>query len=266
VNPRPDALHIEAGLTQHDVAGLKLDYLTPEEFVRLLLGRSVVGPGFCCVPNAHQCVEAHKDRSFGQAVGAATFRLSDSRILDLARRFLHGVPALPTLKGAGLLLHVARAAAAEGRRIGFFGGSEETLAKLERRLRTEIPGCEIGYSFSPPFGGLSELGDASFAEAINRAGIDILFVGLGCPKQEWWMYRNRHRVQPFMLGVGAAFDFVAGTKRASPDWVHRMGLEWLYRFVQEPRRLWRRYVVYGPLFIRLVLKQKFSRQNRQPAG
>ena len=80
------------------------------------------------------------------------------------------------------------------------------------------------------------------------------------------MYRNRGRVQPFMLGVGAAFDFVAGTKRSSPDWVHRIGLEWLYRFVQEPRRLWRRYVVYGPLFIRLVLKQKFSRRNRRSAG
>ena len=80
MNPRPDALHADAGLAQHDVAGLKLDYLTPEEFVRLLLGRSVIGPGYCCVPNAHQCVEAHEDPSFGQAVSAATFRLSDSHV------------------------------------------------------------------------------------------------------------------------------------------------------------------------------------------
>jgi N-acetylglucosaminyldiphosphoundecaprenol N-acetyl-beta-D-mannosaminyltransferase len=253
-------------LAAHEVAGLELDYLAPDDFVRLLLSQAVVGPGYCCVPNAHQCIESHRDPYFRQAVSAATYRLSDSRILDLARRFLHGVPALPTLKGADLLLAVARAAAAEGRRIGFFGATEETLARLTRRLQADIPGCEIAYSFAPPHGSFSELGDPDFAQAINQARLDILFVGLGCPRQEWWMYRNRRLVQPFMLGVGAAFDFVAGIKRPSPPWVHRMGLEWLYRLAQEPRRLWRRYLVYGPLFIWLVVRQKAALRRRPAAG
>ncbi len=262
MNPHPSALHTSPDAAQHDVAGLKLDYLAPNDLVRLVLDRSEIGGGFCCVQNVHQCMEVHRDPRFRQAVNAATYRVSDSKILDLARRFLFGVPALPTLRGADLIVYLARAATAEGKRIGFFGGSEATLAELNRRLRAEIPGCHIGYSFSPPFGSFSERGDPGFAEAINRSSVDILFVGLGCPKQEWWMYRNRRLVRPFMLGVGAAFDFVAGTKRASPDWVHRVGLEWLYRFAQEPRRLWRRYLIDAPLFIWLVLRQKLRAADK----
>ena len=247
---------------QHEVAGLRFDYLAPNELMPLLLDQARDGPGFCCVPNAHQCVEAHKDPKFREAVNAATFRISDSRIVDLARRFLHGVPLLPTLFGADVLLQLARAAATRGMRIGFFGGSEATLEQLVRRLQADIPGCKIGFALSPPFGSLSAVDDPGYAEAINRSGIDIRFVGLGCPKQEWWMYRNRNRVRPFMIGVGAAFDFVAGTKRRSPAWVHRMALEWLYRLLQEPRRLGRRYLVYGPVFLWLVMKQKAAGARR----
>ena len=247
---------------RHDVAGIVFDYVDPAELARLVLDQARMGPGFCCVPNAHQCVEAYKDPDFRDAVNAATFRFSDSKIVDLARRFLHGVPALTTLYGPDLLLHVARAATSQGMRIGFFGGSEVTLLRLVDRLQAEIPGCRIGYAFSPPFGDLSALGDSGYADAINRSGIDILFVGLGCPKQEWWMYRSHDFVRPFMLGVGAAFDFVAGTKRRSPRWIHPMGLEWLYRLFQEPRRLWRRYAVFGPLFVWLVLSQKFGGTRR----
>ena len=247
----------------HDIVGLKLTYLGSDAFVRAVADRAR-GPahersGYCCVPNAHQCVEAYADPRFRAAVNAATFRIADSKILDLSRRFLHGAAPLPTRKGADLLLDIARAATAEGVSIGFFGGSPETLAKLVERLTVLIPGCRIGYAVSPPFGSFGEAGDPTTAAAINASGIGILFVGLGCPKQEWWMFRNRDLVVPFMIGVGAAFDFVAGTKRSSPDWVHRVGLEWLYRFAQEPRRLWRRYLLYAPLFIWLVLKQKVAR-------
>ena len=265
MNPLPAELRVDTALPQHNVAGLRLDYLTPDDIAQSVIARAGLVPGFCCVQCAHQCIEVYKDPKLAAAVSAATLRVSDSKILDLARQFLHGVDPLPTLKGADLMIHLARAAASAGKRIGFFGGTEETIAKLVDRLPRHVPGCEVGYACAPPFGSLSDLAAAEYAKEINRSNIQILFVGLGCPKQEWWMYRNRQLVEPFMVGVGAAFDFVAGTKRPSPPWVHRNGLEWLYRFLQEPRRLWRRYVIDAPFFLWLVVEQKLTRgRQRRP--
>ncbi len=143
----------------------------------------------------------------------------------------------------------------DGIKVGFYGSTPETLAALVPRLKVRFPGLEVAYALSPPFRQLSEGEDAEVVAEIAASGTQVLFVGLGCPKQEKWMARMRGRVPAVMLGVGAAFDFHAGKLRKAPDWMQRAGLEWAFRLAMEPRRLARRYAVHNPRFVALAARQ-----------
>lgn len=116
-------------------------------------------------------------------------------------------------------------------------------------MQNRFPGLNIVYAFSPPFGEMIREEDDQVIQDIAKSGVRILFVGLGCPKQERWIAEHRDTVKAVMLGVGAAFDFHAGVKRQSPAWMQRLGLEWLFRLLQEPRRLGRRYLYHNPRFV-----------------
>jgi N-acetylglucosaminyldiphosphoundecaprenol N-acetyl-beta-D-mannosaminyltransferase len=133
-----------------------------------------------------------------------------------------------------------------------YGGTQPTLDRLQQRLRDAYPKIEIVGAISPPFRLLSDEEDRSIVDQINASGAGLVWVGLGCPKQEAWLRDHRGRVQAVMLGVGAAFDFHAGTVRRAPEWMQNHGLEWLYRLAQDPRRLARRYVVGNSLFMMAV--------------
>ena len=124
----------------------------------------------------------------------------------------------------------------------------------------EHPSLEIAYAYSPPFRPLSVEEDAEITGKINGSGTQILFMGLGCPKQENWMAEHKKRVSCVMLGVGASFDFYAGNVSESPAWLGKVGLEWLYRLTQEPKRLWRRYLILNPRFIWRAGRQILSRK------
>ena len=150
---------------------------------------------------------------------------------------------------------VLQAAERHGVPVGFYGGSPETLEKLLAVVKVRFPGLRVVYSFSPPFRPLAAEEDQRVTEEINQSGARILFVGLNTPKQDWWMAEHRGRVQAVMLGVGAAFDFIAGTKPQAPRWMMRIGLEWLFRLATEPRRLWRRYLRHNPRFVVLFAMQ-----------
>ena len=137
--------------------------------------------------------------------------------------------------------------------------------RLAERLQFRFPGIVIVGTYSPPFRPLTPEEDAFVVELINRSQPDIIWVGLGCPKQERWMAASRERLKaPVLIGVGAAFDFHAGFKRQAPRWMQRHGLEWLFRLMQEPGRLWRRYLVYNPWFVLLVALQ-LAGVRRYPA-
>jgi N-acetylglucosaminyldiphosphoundecaprenol N-acetyl-beta-D-mannosaminyltransferase len=129
------------------------------------------------------------------------------------------------------------------------------MSKLVQNVQRDFPKVQIAYAYSPPFKQLSDEEDRQVIESINSSRARILFVGLGCPKQEYWMHEHRGKVQAVMLGVGAAFDFIAGTKPQAPSWVQKIGLEWLFRLLSEPRRLWKRYIIHNPRFIFLATKQ-----------
>jgi N-acetylglucosaminyldiphosphoundecaprenol N-acetyl-beta-D-mannosaminyltransferase len=150
---------------------------------------------------------------------------------------------------------VLQAASDAGVPVGFYGGSEAVLDRLVARIRVRFPAIRIAYAEAPPFREVTAQEDQGTVRAISDSGARILFLGLGTPKQDRWMNGHRERVACAMLGVGAAFDFLAGAKPQAPEWMRRAGLEWVFRLATEPRRLWRRYLRHNPRFVVLALTQ-----------
>jgi N-acetylglucosaminyldiphosphoundecaprenol N-acetyl-beta-D-mannosaminyltransferase len=218
----------------------------------ILLG----GGQYVCVSNVHMCMEAYKDREFESIVNSAGLVIADGRPIVWGQRILGAKNAIQ-IRGMDLMLELCTFAQKQGFSVGFFGSSEKVLQNLCERLKDRFPDLLIDFQMSPPFRELEASEEDGIVEMINFSNIDLLFVGLGCPKQEKWMSRMRDRVDCVLVGVGAAFDFVAGTKKAAPKFMNKLGLEWFFRLFCEPRRLWRRYLLNNPMFIFLFIKQFF---------
>jgi N-acetylglucosaminyldiphosphoundecaprenol N-acetyl-beta-D-mannosaminyltransferase len=138
----------------------------------------------------------------------------------------------------------------------FYGSIPSTLNQLRERLNLKFSNLEIAGFYSPPFRTLTEKEDAEIIKMINASCPDVLWVGLGCPKQQLWMHEHKDSLKvPVMIGVGAAFDFLAGTKKQAPRWMQRSGLEWLFRLLTEPKRLWRRYILGYAFFLYLICRE-----------
>jgi N-acetylglucosaminyldiphosphoundecaprenol N-acetyl-beta-D-mannosaminyltransferase len=168
------------------------------------------------------------------------------------------------INGPDLMDRVCRAAAETRAPVFFYGSTTDTLEKLKGSLKNRFPVLEIAGAYSPPFRALTEKEDAEVVNLINSSGAGIVFVGLGCPKQEIWMAEHKGKINAVMLGVGAAFDFHAGTVKRAPRYMRQAGIEWFHRFLQEPRRLWKRYAVTNTLFIWLILKEFLSGNRTNP--
>ncbi|MDJ0523943.1 MAG: WecB/TagA/CpsF family glycosyltransferase, partial [Microcystis sp. M53600_WE12] len=139
--------------------------------------------------------------------------------------------------------------------IYLYGATEKTLIDLQANLKQRFPDLIIAGSYSPPFRPLSDDEEAQDRDRIQQSGAKLVFVGLGCPKQEQWMARQQGKLKAVMLGVGAAFSFHSGEVSQAPGWVMKIGLEWLYRLFQEPGRLWQRYLINNPIFLLLFALQ-----------
>lgn len=209
---------------------------------------------YVCAANVHMVMEGHDDPAFRAVVNGADLVTADGMPLAWALRSL-GVAHAPRVYGPDLMLAVCARAEAEGIPIALYGGTEEALAGLEAELRGRFPGLRIAHRASPPFRALSEMEKDQARRAIAASGARILFVGLGCPRQERWMAAERGRIPAVMLGVGAAFDFISHGKKQAPPALRRAGLEWAFRLAAEPRRLWRRYLVHNPRFVALFALQ-----------
>jgi len=206
------------------------------------------------VANVHMAMEAYDSREFRRIVNSADLVTPDGMPLVWMLRKL-GVSDQQRVYGPALMDRVCEVASRQGVPVGLYGGQRETLESLVKSMRSRFPKLRIAYAYSPPFRPLSDEEDERVVQEINNSGARILFVGLGCPKQERWMAEHKGRVQAVMLGVGAAFDFHAGKVPQAPGWMQRMGLEWLFRLATEPRRLWRRYAKHNPRFVVLALMQ-----------
>lgn len=215
--------------------------------------------GYVCLANVHMCMTAQDDPSFAAVLSQANFVFADGRPVYWAQRLL-GAATASQVRGVDLVLALCRQAESTGIRIGFYGGQNaELLALLQQQLLLKFPRLQIVYAFAPPFRPLSAEEDAWQRQRMTDAGIDILLVGLGCPKQELWMAEHQ-QLQMVMLGIGAAFDFIAGNKQQAPRIFQRLGLEWLHRLLSEPLRLTGRYIRHNPRFLLRFAAQWFRRR------
>lgn len=209
---------------------------------------------YICVANVHMTMEAYDSPPYQEIINQADLVTPDGMPLVWTLRRM-GFQDQERVYGPTLTEEILKMAADEQIPVGFFGSTAEVLDQLVLNIKKEYPLIEIGYVYSPPFKDLTDLEDEKIVAQINKSGIHILFVGLGCPKQEKWMHAHRGKISVVMLGVGAAFDFIAGIKPQAPNWIQKSGLEWLFRLATEPKRLWRRYFYHNPRFIYHVALQ-----------
>jgi N-acetylglucosaminyldiphosphoundecaprenol N-acetyl-beta-D-mannosaminyltransferase len=206
--------------------------------------------------NVHVVMEGYQNETMKATLGQADLVTPDGMPLVFVGR-LRGFPLRHRTDGPGLMAAALEQGAPIGWRHYFYGSTPEVLAVLQSQIRERWPNIKIAGSYSPPFRPLTIEEDQAVVKQINAASADILWVGLGCPKQEHWMFDHKNTLRiPVMLGVGQAFDLLAGTKQRAPRWMCNYGLEWFYRLIHEPRRLWKRYFLYNPWFIVLVLYEQ----------
>lgn len=205
-----------------------------------------------CAANVHMLMEAHDTPYFKEVLNTADLVTPDGMPLVWIMR-LKGMKKQERVYGPTLMLHVLEAAAREGIPVGFYGGKTEVLDVLVEKMQNRYEGLNVAFALSPPFREMSLEEDSRNVKDIQQSNTRILFVGLGCPKQELWMAEHRGKIDTVMIGVGAAFDFLAGIKPQAPAWIQAIGLEWLYRLTTEPRRLWRRYLYNNPRFVFLAI-------------
>lgn len=203
---------------------------------------------YICICNVHSVVMSSWDNEFGRVVNAADMATPDGAPVAWMLRRL-GFAGQQRINGPDLMWKYCEQAQARGESVFFYGSTTATLNDLRVRLMQVFPRLMVTGMVSPPFRPLSAEEDTAMVERINDSGAGVVFVSLGCPKQEIWMAEHRGRVNAVMIGVGAAFDYHAGIIKRAPVWMQNAGLEWLHRLVSEPRRLWKRYLVTNTFFV-----------------
>lgn len=237
------------------VLGVPLEITTRDAATRLITHWAQDGASkYVCFADVHMVMEAHKCPAFTDALRRADMVTPDGTPLSWALRLL-GAKSAECVDGPRTTPLILAAAEETGIPVGFYGGAPDTLRLLLRSVGSNYPRLRIAYSHAPPFRPLTPEEDAVEVGRINDSGCRLLFVGLGCPKQERWMDAHKRRVQCTMLGVGAVFDFLAGKKKMPPTWVQSFGVTFLLRFAQEPRRLGYRNLVLPPMFLLLFARQ-----------
>jgi N-acetylglucosaminyldiphosphoundecaprenol N-acetyl-beta-D-mannosaminyltransferase len=211
-------------------------------------------PAYVCIATVHMVMEAYDAPDYQRMVNGAGLVTPDGVPLVWSLRML-GHPDATRVYGPDLTPELLRAAAAHGIPVAFYGGSPKVLRTLVERADREFPGLRVVYAKSPPFRPLTAAEDDEVVRGLRASGARIVFVGLGCPKQERWMAEHCSRLDAVLLGVGAAFDFLTRAKPQAPRWMMRFSLEWIFRFATEPRRLWRRYLKHNPRFLVLFALQ-----------
>lgn len=204
---------------------------------------------FVSLTNVNNVMEARKDPAFRKIQDSADLSLPDGMPLVWMGR-LHGHRLRRRVYGPDLFLDFCGQTHGKGYSHFFYGGAPGIGKQVAEKMQRRFPGIKIAGVHSPPFRQLSQREDAFVVKMINQAAADVLWVGLGCPKQERWIYEHRNRLRaPVIAGIGQAFDIYAGRSRQAPGWMREHGLEWLFRLCSEPRRLWRRYLIYNTAFI-----------------
>lgn len=203
---------------------------------------------YICVSNVHTTVTSYDSDSYCAIQNGGLMAIPDGGPLSSVGR-KRGHQEMERTTGPSLMGEIFQISAEKGYRHYFYGSTEETLALLEEKLNENYPGIQIAGMYSPPFRVLTEEEDRQIVENINSANADFVWIGLGAPKQERWMAAHQGKVNGLMIGVGAGFDYYAGNIKRAPMWMQKCNLEWLYRLMQDPKRLFKRYFYTNTKFI-----------------
>jgi N-acetylglucosaminyldiphosphoundecaprenol N-acetyl-beta-D-mannosaminyltransferase len=235
------------------VLGVAVSVTNYEESVAaILLAAQQRVPGIVSCHAVHAIVTASQDASLRDKVNSFQLVSPDGQPVRWALNLLHGARLSDRVYGPELMLRLCQGAAETGIAIYLYGGNPAVAEKLQANLVARCPKLRIAGCEAPPFRPLTAEEDQAVSDRINRSGAGLVFIGLGCPKQDLFAYEHRETIQAVQVCVGAAFDFHAGVKKMAPGWMQRRGLEWLYRMSQEPSRLGRRYLVTNSIFVAKV--------------
>ncbi|GHV57507.1 hypothetical protein FACS1894182_06510 [Bacteroidia bacterium] len=249
-------------MQKHPLISINLSIGPYPDFIREILDLTGA-PGcseYVCIANAHMLTEAHYKQDFQKIVNQSIITTPDGVPLTWGLQLLYGIRQ-ERVAGMDLLPDLLQAASSRRQPVFFYGGTEEMLRKVRQHIEHCYPGIPDVGIYNPPFRPLSPQEEEFIINLIHAHRAKIVFVVLGCPKQERWMASMKGRIQAVMIGVGGALPVLLGMQKRAPKWMQHQGLEWLYRFLQEPVRLWKRYLVTNSQFILLILKAKFTGQK-----
>ena len=237
------------------ILGLRIDVTSYPDVTEGVLAWAGRGESrYVCLGTVNNVMEARRSPDYRVVMDQADLVTSDGMPLVLMLRWL-GTRSATRVYGPDLTGYLLEAAGDAGIPVGLYGGTDAVLARLVTTVKQRFTDLKVVYAEAPPFRAPTPEEDRRTMQAIQDAGVRILFVGLGSPKQDRWMHAHRDRAQAVMLGVGQAFDLLSGAKPQAPRWMQSRGLEWTFRLATEPRRLWRRYLTQNPKFVLLALAQ-----------
>ncbi len=245
------SINISLGSYQHIVSDI------------IALARKRVS-SYVCVANVHMCIEAFQSNDFAHVVNSADIVTADGKPLCIGLKWIYGI-AQDRVAGMDLTPSLFEEAANNGVKVFLYGSTDEVLQKIQQIAQEKYPQLSIVGAISPPFRLLSEAEVQHDIDTINNSGAGLVLVALGCPKQEKWMFSMKGKIDAVMVGVGGAFPVFAGLQPRAPKWMQDYSLEWLHRLLQDPKRLFKRYLHTNTLFVWLLLKAKcralFSKNN-----
>jgi N-acetylglucosaminyldiphosphoundecaprenol N-acetyl-beta-D-mannosaminyltransferase len=236
-------------LEHHQIVGMRVDVTSYADATkRIIVWAQQHQSKSVFASNVHMTMETYDDPKFAQVVNNADLVTPDGMPLVWALQAL-GSKNASRVYGPTLTLDVCQAAATASLKIALYGGTDESLVTFTNFLQERFLGINIVCQISPPFRSLTTDEDADYTKTIIDSGAQIVFVGIGCPRQENWIAAHQGKIPAVMLGVGAAFDFHSGRVKQAPQWMQKISLEWLFRLIMEPKRLWKRYFKHNPRFI-----------------
>ncbi|MBB3054355.1 WecB/TagA/CpsF family glycosyltransferase [Mucilaginibacter gotjawali] len=245
-------------LTKEKILSINISKGKRDEFVQSIMDLgSKNKPSYVCVANAHMLVEAHWSKAFQKVVNDADIVTPDGMPLAKSFKILHGI-AQERVDGMSLLPLLLESSIAENLAVYFYGGSSGLVEHTKSFIEKDFPLLNVVGMYSPPFRYLTEAEETLVIDKIANSGANIVFVALGCPKQEQWMAEMKDKIPAVLVGIGGALPVLIGLQKRAPVWMQKSSLEWLYRLVQEPRRLFKRYVVTNTVFLYLLLRAKIK--------
>jgi N-acetylglucosaminyldiphosphoundecaprenol N-acetyl-beta-D-mannosaminyltransferase len=221
-----------------------------------LVGRKI--PSYVCFANVHMVVEGYNNSSFQRVINQANVTTPDGKPISLFLKFFEKIRQ-DRVCGMDFMPILLKEAEAQGKSVFFYGSTDELLETITKKAKKEFPRLSISGTYAPPFKTLTTQENSEIITMIKKTSPDLIFVSLGCPKQEKWMAENRDEIGACLLGVGQAFKVYAGVEKRLPIWMRNLSLEWAYRFFLEPKRLWKRYLYTNSYFLILTFNHMILR-------